>query len=211
MSTASHPSVIPCCGERRLVFRVSAPARISSASTTSIGSKNFTPVFFARSRSSRARSTLSDSTRLVPTGIPCAFKNVLAIAPPMRIVSAFSINALRTPILSDTFAPPRMTTNGLFLKTFFQMFQLFLHQETHRGFRHEFCDAYSGGVCPVRGAKRVVHIKIAQFRERLRKFRIVGFLPWLEPKILKQRDVTVPHVVNDFFWHIADRVLTEND
>jgi hypothetical protein len=91
------------------------------------------------------------------------------------------------------------------------VFQLFLHQETHRGFRHEFCDACGGGVCPVRGAERVVHIKIAKFRQRLRKFRIVGFLPWLEPKILKQRNVAAPHVINDFLWHVADRVLTEND
>src|SRR6184192_1333889 len=37
ISTACHPSLIPCCGESRLVFRIGAPARISSASTASIG------------------------------------------------------------------------------------------------------------------------------------------------------------------------------
>src|SRR5436189_6142804 len=113
ISTACHPSLIPCCAESRLVFRMFAPGRISSVSTASIGSKNFTPRFLAISRSSRARSSLSDSTLLAPTGIPSAFRNVFAIAPPIKITSAFSISAFKTPILSETFAPPKMTTKGL--------------------------------------------------------------------------------------------------
>src|SRR5256714_3520636 len=113
ISTACQPSLIPCSLESRLVFRVCAPGLISWASTTSIGRRNLTPRSLARSTSSVARFVLSASTRLAPIGIPSALKNVLAIAPPIRIASAFFINALSTPILSETFAPPMMTTNGL--------------------------------------------------------------------------------------------------
>src|SRR5213083_2779288 len=56
ISTACQPSLIPCSRDKRLVFRVGAPARISCASRTSIGSRNLTPRFFARWRSSVARS-----------------------------------------------------------------------------------------------------------------------------------------------------------
>jgi hypothetical protein len=55
---------------------------------------------------------LSASTRLAPIGTSWAFQNVFAIAPPIKIVSAFSMSALMTPILSETFEPPRMTRNG---------------------------------------------------------------------------------------------------
>src|SRR5437870_8495231 len=40
ISTACQPAVIPCSRDKRLVFRVGAPARISWASTTSIGRSN---------------------------------------------------------------------------------------------------------------------------------------------------------------------------
>ena len=44
--------------------------------------------------------------------MPCAFQKVFAIAPQIKIVSAFSMSALITPILSETFEPPMMTRNG---------------------------------------------------------------------------------------------------
>ena len=45
---------------------------------------------------------------------PLAFKKVFAIFPPIKILStpAFSIKLVITPILSETFAPPRIATNG---------------------------------------------------------------------------------------------------
>src|SRR5262245_20378528 len=64
---------------------------------------------------------------------------------------------------------------------------------------------------PVRGAKGIVHVKIAQLGKRLGELRIVGLLTGLEPNILEQRDIAVLHVVDDFFRHVADGVVTEND
>ena len=47
-----------------------------------------------------------------PTSWPCALANGNIIAPPIRIVSATSRKASRTPILSVTLAPPTMATSG---------------------------------------------------------------------------------------------------
>ena len=63
---------------------------------------------------------------------------------------------------------------------------------------------------PVRGAKGIVHIKIAQLGERLGELWIVRLLTGLKPNILQQRDIAVLHVLNDFLRHVADRVMTEN-
>ena len=42
-----------------------------------------------------------------------ALKKVYAIAPPIIKVSTFSIKEFITPILSETFFPPSIATNGL--------------------------------------------------------------------------------------------------
>ena len=47
-------------------------------------------------------------------GLSRALRNVKAIPPPMRIALVFSRRCSITPILSETFAPPRMSTNGCF-------------------------------------------------------------------------------------------------
>src|SRR5213592_4787912 len=60
-------------------------------------------------------------------------------------------------------------------------------------------------------AKGVVHINIAEFRECFGKFRIIRFLFWLEPDGLKQSDIAVLHVVNDFFRNFPNRVVAENN
>ena len=65
-----------------------------------------------RPRSSRAASSLSSSTSDLPTGMPRALKNVYAIAPPMSSRSTLPSRFSITSILSDTFAPPRIATNG---------------------------------------------------------------------------------------------------
>src|SRR5262245_56582030 len=64
---------------------------------------------------------------------------------------------------------------------------------------------------PVRGAESIVHIKIAQLGKRLGEFWIVRLLTWLKPNVLKQRDIAILHVLNDFFRHITNGVMTEND
>ena len=79
----------------------------------STGSINFTPFVLAFSISSFASSSLSNSHSDFPTSYPCALKNVYAIPPPIINVSTFSNRLSITPILSDTFAPPNIATNGL--------------------------------------------------------------------------------------------------
>ena len=79
----------------------------------STGSINFTPLFFAFSIASLAKSSLSNSHNEFPTSYPCALKNVYAIPPPIINVSTFSSKLSITPILSDTLAPPNIATNGL--------------------------------------------------------------------------------------------------
>ena len=80
----------------------------------SVGNINLTPFCFAFSINSFAKSSLSNSHIESPTPYPCALKNVYAIAPPIIKVSTFSNKLFITPILSETFLPPNIATNGLF-------------------------------------------------------------------------------------------------
>ena len=98
-----------------------------------------------------------------------------------------------------------------FIEPFAQMFQLFLHQDTHRRFCHKFCDARCGRMGAMRRAERIVYIKITEFRECFREFRIVRFFLRLETDILEQSDIAILHVANDFFWNLTNCVVTEND
>ena len=79
----------------------------------SIGNSNFTPFDFAFSIASNANPVFSTSHSEFPTLYPCALKNVYAIPPPIINVSTLSNKLSITPILSETFAPPSIATNGL--------------------------------------------------------------------------------------------------
>lgn len=54
----------------------------------------------------------SSSNKEFPISYPSAFKNVKAIPPPIKILSAVFTRFSITPILSATFAPPSTTING---------------------------------------------------------------------------------------------------
>ena len=62
---------------------------------------------------SNANPVFSTSHSEFPTLYPCALKNVYAIPPPIINVSTLSNKLSITPILSETFAPPSIATNGL--------------------------------------------------------------------------------------------------
>ena len=89
-----------------------ASAANLSATTKSTGRTTFTPFFSAFSRRPFARSILSGSQRDLPTPRPLAASNVWAMPPPMMIVSTLSMRFEITPILSETFEPPIIATNG---------------------------------------------------------------------------------------------------
>ena len=63
----------------------------------------------------------------------------------------------------------------------------------------------------MRRAERIIHIKIAQFRERFGEFRIVRLFFRLEADVFQQGNVALLHVPNDLFRNVPDRVLTEDD
>src|SRR6266511_484200 len=84
----------------------------SAPQTWSTGRSRSTFFACARSRICRARSSLSASTRLLPTSTPCARRNVYAIAPPTQTASAFASRFSSTLSLSETLAPPTIATNG---------------------------------------------------------------------------------------------------
>ena len=90
----------------------SASGAYAVATTLSIGSRKFTPLASAFAMISLASSMLSASSKDVPISRPCALKKVYAMPPPMIRESHLSRRFVMTPILSETFAPPRIATNG---------------------------------------------------------------------------------------------------
>ena len=109
MSKPCHPSGISL---ESTVF-ISVSFENSFPQTVSTGNNNFTPFSSAFFIVSFAKSILSNSQIESPTLYPIAFKKVYVIPPPIIILSAFSINFSITFILSETFAPPSIATNGL--------------------------------------------------------------------------------------------------
>ena len=106
-----------------------------------------------------------------------------------------------------------MTTNGLrrVIEFLVEILQFLFHQQAHGRFRDKLGDAGGAGVRAMRGAEGIVHIKIAEFCQRFGKFGIVRFFLRMETKILEQRHVALLHVRDNFFRHLADGVVTEND
>ena len=79
----------------------------------STGKSIFTPLSLAFCIKLLAKSILSNSQIEFPTPYPCALKNVYAIPPPINNTSTLFNKLSITPILSDTFFPPNIATNGL--------------------------------------------------------------------------------------------------
>ena len=90
----------------------SVPRVTSLATMTSTGRTTRTSFLAAVARIRRASSTRSGSARLLPIALPCASRKVFAIPPPRTSMSTNESRWSMTPILSDTFAPPRIAANG---------------------------------------------------------------------------------------------------
>src|SRR6266508_239282 len=87
----------------------SASAANRSAATMSTGSSIRSP---PRSSSSRQVSTISASSRDLPTSYPRALRNVKHIPPPISSRSTLGKSASMTASLSETLAPPSTTMYG---------------------------------------------------------------------------------------------------
>src|SRR4030095_2593653 len=60
-------------------------------------------------------------------------------------------------------------------------------------------------------AECIVDVEIAQLRQRFRELRIVRFFPRLEADVLEQSYIAVLHMLNDFFRHLPNGVVTKNN
>ncbi len=100
--------------------------------------------------------------------------------------SRFSI----TSSLSDTFAPPRIATNGRsgLLEHAAEMLELGGHQQARRGFLHVPDDAFRRRVRPMRRSERVVDVDVREIGELLREGGVVLFFLRVEAQILEQHD-----------------------
>ena len=119
---------------------------------------------------------------------PFALKNVFAMPPPISSASAMSIRWSSTAILSETFAPPEMATNGRFgcSSAAPRKFELLLHQEARDG-GQVVRDALGAGVGAVRGAKGVVDVDIAERGKLLREGGIVRLFLRMEAQVFEQQ------------------------
>ena len=106
MSSIRQPAGTPSL--TAMVFDAASASK-ASAMTPSTGSTSLPEPAAIRSL---ACATASSSTSESPMAMPCAAKKVLAMPPPIRILSAFFSRLSMTPILSEILAPPRMATKG---------------------------------------------------------------------------------------------------
>ncbi len=122
-----------------------------------------------------------------------------------------------TLILSETFAPPRITTNGLrgLFQFIAEKFQLALHEQARRALAAAFCDdarhAFRAGVRTMRRAERVVHVNVRDFRQLLGKGRIVGFFLVVVANILQQQNSARRELVRRCFHFFADAIVHKLD
>ena len=166
-------------------MRVSASTVASRAITMSTG-------IFTRpvARSRRHSSARSGCTSESPTPLPCASRNVNAIAPPMRTVSQRSSNALITPSFCPTFAPPITATNGRFAPSSRARQHLdFAEEQTSAGVRQQARRADDRRVISMGCTEGLVHVHISEFGQIGAKRRVALGLAGLEAQVLEHQDI----------------------
>ena len=77
-----------------------------------MGNRIFTPNFCALFNNSFTVGIESISTKDLPIFLPCAARKVKTMPPPIAMIFTFSRKLEITPILSETFAPPKTTPYG---------------------------------------------------------------------------------------------------
>ncbi len=107
MSTAIQPASTFVDGNTRSGW----PDIVCCVATRSTGSTRRWPIVF---QIWLAASIAVSSIRLLPVLWPCAFRKVLAIAPPMISASTLVARLFSRPILVETLAPPMTAMSGFF-------------------------------------------------------------------------------------------------
>ncbi len=121
----------------------------------------------ALARMSRAVATRSFSASDLPTSLPCASRNVLAMAPPMISTSTLSSRLPSRSSLVETLAPPTIAATGRCgcSSALAERLELGLHGAA--GISGQLvAEAFGRGVRAVRGRKGVVDPDVAELRER---------------------------------------------
>ena len=127
-----------------------------------------------------------------PMSWPSARKNGKHIAPPIRIVSARSRNASRTPILSVTFAPPTIATSGRAGSSRIARSVVTSRSSSRPAADgQQVRDRLGRRMCAVRGAERVVDVDVGQRGVAAGEADVVGGLPRVEAHVLEHHDVAV--------------------
>ena len=123
-----------------------------------------------------------------PTSWPWARRNVKAIPPPISRRSTRPRSDSIRASLSETLAPPRIATSGRAgaSKIRASAVELLLHQEPGHGRPEMPRDALRRGVGPVRGGEGVVHVDVAEPRQRARERGIVRLLARVEAEVLQE-------------------------
>ena len=144
--------------------------------------------------------------------LPCASRNVLAMPPPITMMSTLASRFLRTLILSETLAPPMIAANGRsgFSRSLPRLGELLLHQEPGIG-RAELRDPHGRGVRTVRRPERVVDVDVAVGRELLGELRVVLLLLRVEAEVLQEQDLAVAEALDRVLRAHAEGVAGHRD
>ncbi len=118
-----------------------------------------------------------------------------------------------TPILSLTFAPPRMATNGRsgFCNALPEILQFFLHKQPGRGLLHKFGDAHRGGMGAVRRAERVIDVVLGELGELLGKTFVIRLFFRVEAQVFEQERLSLFQFEGDFLGLRANALGAESD
>ena len=150
--------------------------------------------------------------RLLPTDLPWATRNVLAIPPPRMTRSTFVSRLSRTLILSDTLAPPRIAANGSLgvLEELREHRDLALHQQPGVG-RQELGDPDGRGVGAVGRPEGVVDVDVRVRRQLLGELRVVLLLLGVEAQVLEEEELARPESLDRILGADAQRVAGHRD
>ena len=192
--------------------RDGALALNSFATTASTGSTISQPCALALARMSRAVSARSCSHSDLPTSLPCAARNVLAMPPPM--ISTFDLGdqvAEQVELGRDLGAADDRGHRPLRrVERLAERVELGLHAAPGIGRQH-VAEAFGRGVRAVRGGERVVDPEVAELRQLRDEGRVVLLLAFVEAGVLQAQDVAGLHRGDRCGGLVADAVLGERD
>ena len=181
--------------------------------TMSVGSRMRLPLAATEASRRWHVPTWLSSSMEAPVLWPWAARNVKHMPPPTRRASTFSSNASITPSLSETLAPPSTATKGRSGSA--QQAVQYRHlagQDAPGGRGQEGGWADDGGVRPVGGAERIVHVEVLVFYQRSDEGRVVALLAGVVAQVFQQLDpagVGAPgrQQLVEVLAHRGDRVL----